>query len=182
MIYYRFLCFDHMIRSPTTSWSSYWRSIRGLRTTIASAKLVCFLILIANHHSIKRKVRLLLANLKVSLNKFSYRFPVWPYWLIYIFKETCFTRLYTQICSALAQTGRQSRGFFRFSAAVKCVITLGYPYINNQCSSLVDITYANYWCHEPEKNRRFHWRFNFGNIRFGSLGFYGCKWGIFEAR
>ena len=26
-----------------------------------------------------------------------------------------------------------------------------YPYINNQCSSLVDITYANYRCHEPER-------------------------------
>ena len=28
---------------------------------------------------------------------------------------------------------------------------LGYPYINNQCSSLVDITYVNYRCHEPER-------------------------------
>ena len=27
----------------------------------------------------------------------------------------------------------------------------GYPYINNQCSSLVAITYANYRCHEPER-------------------------------
>ena len=27
----------------------------------------------------------------------------------------------------------------------------GYPYINNQCSSLVDIMYANYRCHEPER-------------------------------
>ena len=27
----------------------------------------------------------------------------------------------------------------------------GYLYINNQCSSLVDITYANYRCHEPER-------------------------------
>ena len=28
---------------------------------------------------------------------------------------------------------------------------MGYPYINNQCSSLVDITDANYRCHEPER-------------------------------
>ena len=27
----------------------------------------------------------------------------------------------------------------------------GHPFINNQCSSLVDITYANYRCHEPER-------------------------------
>ena len=27
----------------------------------------------------------------------------------------------------------------------------GYPYINNQHSSLVDISYANYRCHEPER-------------------------------
>ena len=27
----------------------------------------------------------------------------------------------------------------------------GYPYINNQCSSLVDITYAKYRCHGPER-------------------------------
>ena len=26
-----------------------------------------------------------------------------------------------------------------------------YPYINNQCSSLVDVTYANCRCHEPER-------------------------------
>ena len=28
---------------------------------------------------------------------------------------------------------------------------LGSPYINNQCSSLVDIMFANYRCHEPER-------------------------------
>ena len=27
----------------------------------------------------------------------------------------------------------------------------GYAYKNNQCSSLVDITYVNYRCHEPER-------------------------------
>ena len=41
---------------------------------------------------------------------------------------------------------------FQFSAVVKCVITWStYPYINNQCSTLVDITYANYKSHEPER-------------------------------
>ena len=29
--------------------------------------------------------------------------------------------------------------------------SLGSPYINNQCSSLVDTVYANNRCHEPER-------------------------------
>ena len=28
---------------------------------------------------------------------------------------------------------------------------MGYPYINNQCNSLINIMYANYRCHEPER-------------------------------
>ena len=42
---------------------------------------------------------------------------------------------------------------FPILAAVKCVVTWGTHIhcIKNQCSSLVDITYAYYRCHEPER-------------------------------
>ena len=43
------------------------------------------------------------------------------------------------------------RRLFRFCNSRKMCHHSGYPYINNQCSSLVDITYANYRCHEPER-------------------------------
>ena len=74
---------------------------------------VSYQIFITNYHSNKPKVRLLLANINVWLNKFSYRFPVRPYGFIYLFKETWFYLwLYAQICSAQAQTGSQVKRLF----------------------------------------------------------------------
>ena len=71
--------------------------------------LVSFQIFITNYHSNKRKVRLLLANLKVPLNKFSYRFPVRPYWLINFFKETC--RGARWLSGSVSDSGARGRGF-----------------------------------------------------------------------
>ena len=44
--------------------------------------------------------------------------------------------------------GHSQEGFPIFSSRKICHHS-GYPYINNQCSTLGDITYANYRCHEP---------------------------------
>ena len=109
------------------------------------------LVFITNYHSNKYKVWLLLANLKVSLNKFSYQFPVWPYWLINFFKETCFTFDYTLKYAVRKLTLGHSQEAFPIFGSRKMCHHSGYLYINNQCSSLVDIhvMYANYRCHEP---------------------------------
>ena len=44
-----------------------------------------------------------------------------------------------------------SKKAFLFFGSRKVCHHSGCPYINNQCSSLVDITYADYRCHEPER-------------------------------
>ena len=46
--------------------------------------------------------------------------------------------------------GHNQEAFPIFGSHKKCHHS-GYLYINNQCSTLVDITYANYRCHEPER-------------------------------
>ena len=130
--------------------------------------LVSFQIFITNCHS---KVRLLLTNIKVSLYKSCTAI------LIYLFEEFDYTLKYT-VCEL--KLGRSREAFLIFGSRKICHHS-GYPYINNQCSSLVDI------CMQikdviTRKNRCFHWWFSFRNIRFGLLDVYGCKWGISEAR
>ena len=46
--------------------------------------------------------------------------------------------------------GHGQEAFLIFGSCKMCRHS-GSPYINNQCSSLVDIMYANYRCHEPER-------------------------------
>ena len=46
--------------------------------------------------------------------------------------------------------GHSQEAFLIFGSCKMCHHS-GNPYINNQCSSLVDITYAIYRCHEPER-------------------------------
>ena len=67
------------------------------------------------------------------------------------FKETCFTFDYTlKYAVREIKLGHSQEAFPIFNSRKMCHHS-GYPYINNQCSSLVDITYANYRCHEPER-------------------------------
>ena len=138
----RFLCFDHAICSPTTS----------------SVFLLTFHPWLENHHcecEIRLVFRFLLQTITVTnvksefrwqISKFHYINPVRPYWFIYLFKETCFTFDYRLKC---AVRDPHSQEAFPIFGSHKMCHHLGYPYINNQCSSLVDITYASYTCHEP---------------------------------
>ena len=95
----------------------------GLRNSIN------FQIFITNYHSNKCKVRLLLANLKISLTKFSYWFPVWPYWLINFLRKLVLP-LYAV---GELKLGHSQDALPIFGSRIMCHHS-GYPYINSQCS------------------------------------------------
>ena len=101
-----------------------------------------FQIFITNYHSNKRKVWLLLANLKVSLNKVAYSFPVRPYWLIDFLRKLVLPDYTLNYAVRELKLGHSQEAFPIFGSCYMFHHS-GYPYINNQCSSLLDITYAN---------------------------------------
>ena len=71
---------------------------------------VSFQVFITNYHSNKRKVRLLLANIKSFIKETLIR----HFWFIYLFKETCFTFDYTLKYAVCELKLGQSRGFSDF--------------------------------------------------------------------
>ena len=95
--------------------------------------------------------------------------------MINFFKGTCFTFDYTctlKYAERELKLGHSQEAFLIFGSRKMCHHS-GYPYINNHCSSVVDISCANYRCHEPE---RIDVSIG-GSISeiFGSLDAYGCK-------